>query len=286
MNLLKQSIAMVMVASILNPLTGCSSGSDPEEPSNDLPRVKIKESTLVVEPKSGEAIFDVEVQISEAPETAIKLKWLTGNGVGEHPATKGTDYYEHSGDITFNAGEASFKVISIFVKGDDLDEADEQFEVKLIATDQIQYDGDGIVTIQDSEDDDYVIEFEEPETTVTDDLNVFTLGVPSLNTNGQTERNPTINLSMTNLMTGGRYTLTTSPNSDPDLDELWGAILPESLDSNPQDFEFQWEITSVDNAILGETTRHSQHLSLYEDDDIPPITVGTGNNAIATGSAF
>ncbi len=95
---------------------------------NDKPFVSINDVTVDPEGHSGTVNADFTVSLSAASGQTVTVNFATANGT----AKAGSNYVAKSGTLTFNPGEIS-KTISVAVKGDTLDEANETFFINLSA---------------------------------------------------------------------------------------------------------------------------------------------------------
>src|SRR5262249_16734667 len=78
------------------------------------------------EGNSGQKAFVFTVTLSQALTTSVTVHYATANGT----AISNGDYSSTSGNLTFSAGQTS-KTVSVQVKGDTLDEANETFTLNL-----------------------------------------------------------------------------------------------------------------------------------------------------------
>jgi hypothetical protein len=114
---------------------------------NPPPGIAISDAPTVVEGNSGTVNAVFTVSIVGAHSGNISVGYSTANGT----ATAGADYTATSGTLTFGPGEST-KTISVPVKGDTLDEYDEQLFVNLSsAAGGVITDSQGTGTIQDDD---------------------------------------------------------------------------------------------------------------------------------------
>ena len=94
---------------------------------DDDPEAALSISDAVLtEGTGGDQLAEFVVSLSSASAKTVTVQYGTADGT----ALAGSDYVAAAGQITFVAGETS-KRISVFVSGDDVDEADETFSVLL-----------------------------------------------------------------------------------------------------------------------------------------------------------
>ena len=112
-----------------------------------LPSLSVGNRT-VTEGSSGTVNATFTVTLSEPSFTAVTVGWATANGTAVQPA----DYTAGSGTLTFNPRETS-KTVTVAVKGDTLDEANETFSVVLSGSsaNATIADGTGTGTITDDD---------------------------------------------------------------------------------------------------------------------------------------
>ena len=80
----------------------------------------------VAEGDGGDATLTFTVALAPQATGTVTVDWATADGTAE----AGTDYRAGSGSLTFNAGDAS-RTVSVAVAGDDVDEPNETFRVRL-----------------------------------------------------------------------------------------------------------------------------------------------------------
>ena len=78
----------------------------------------------------GAASMNFEVTLSEVSGREVTVDWATSDGAGASGATAPADYDTATGTLTFPAGQTS-QTITVTVRDDTLDEADETFTVTL-----------------------------------------------------------------------------------------------------------------------------------------------------------
>jgi Calx-beta domain-containing protein len=101
-----------------------------------------------VEGNSGNVVVNIPVTLSGPGALPINVHWATGGGT----ATPGQDYVYASGNLHWNAGDGSAKVIHVSIKGDLIDEPNQTFNVTLsAATNATIADGSTTVTIADND---------------------------------------------------------------------------------------------------------------------------------------
>jgi probable HAF family extracellular repeat protein len=88
--------------------------------------ISIADAPAVMEGNAGTVAAVFSVSLSAASTATVTVAYTTGNG----SATAGSDYQAASGTLTFAPGETS-KTITVFVNGDRLGEANENFFVNL-----------------------------------------------------------------------------------------------------------------------------------------------------------
>ena len=89
--------------------------------NNPLPAISINDAPSVIEGHTGTVNANFTVSLSAASGQTVTVKFATANGT----AKSGSDYVGKSGTLIFNPGETS-KTITVAVKGDALDEADQE----------------------------------------------------------------------------------------------------------------------------------------------------------------
>ncbi len=110
------------------------------------PTASINDVT-VAEGNSDEVTAEFTVTLSEAPTFGATVNYATADDSAVQPA----DYTAASGTLTFGPLETT-KTIQVLVKGDSVDEIDEQFRVNLSnASGATIVDGQGIGTITDDD---------------------------------------------------------------------------------------------------------------------------------------
>jgi Calx-beta domain len=92
---------------------------------DDEPRISISDVSKL-EGKNGKTLFVFTVTLSAAYDQAVTMSFRTVDGT----ATTGSDYIAKTGTLTFAPGETT-KTITIEVKGDSKQEADETFYLDL-----------------------------------------------------------------------------------------------------------------------------------------------------------
>ena len=113
---------------------------------DDEPRISISDVSRK-EGNSGTTLFVFTVTLSAASDVPVTVNFATANGT----AKAGEDYDARSGTLTFAPGETS-KTITIVVRGDKKNEADETFFVNLSgAIGALILDGRGVGTILDDD---------------------------------------------------------------------------------------------------------------------------------------
>jgi probable HAF family extracellular repeat protein len=113
---------------------------------DDEPRVSINDVARK-EGNGGTTLFVFTVTLSAVYDAAVTVNFATANGT----ATAGEDYDARSGTLTFAPGETT-KTITIVVKGDKKQEADESFYVNLSgAFGALILDGQGLGSVLDDD---------------------------------------------------------------------------------------------------------------------------------------
>jgi hypothetical protein len=106
------------------------------------------DDVLVVEGHSGPKTAALNVTLSSAAPSQVSVTFQTADGTA---TVNGGDYSQHTGQVTFAAGETS-KTIDATVLGDTLAESDEQFFYNLSSPSGATIaDGQGIVAIVDDD---------------------------------------------------------------------------------------------------------------------------------------
>ncbi|MCU1244187.1 MAG: retention module-containing protein, partial [Acidobacteria bacterium] len=114
---------------------------------DDPPRVSITPSARVIEGNSGLQTVVLSVTLSSPRSRPLSLKWSTVDG----SAMAGSDYVANSGTLDFAPFEA-VKTIAIFVAGDVVPEATEEFFVRLQSDEPVvMLRQQGLVTIVDDD---------------------------------------------------------------------------------------------------------------------------------------
>ncbi len=118
------------------------------EVDNDaLPNLRINDVTVDPEGNSGTKNAVFTVTLSRASNRTVSVNWATADDTAKQPG----DYTSGSGKLTFNPGVTT-RTITVAVKGDLLDEVNEQFRVNLAAAINATIsDGLGLGTIVDDD---------------------------------------------------------------------------------------------------------------------------------------
>lgn len=129
------------------------------------PTLSIDDVT-VTEGDSGTTNATFTVTLSKSSAETVTVKYATADNGS---ATAGSDYVdEENGTLTFTSGEPLTQTISVAVKGDTTDEADETFLVNLSsATSATIADAEGIGTITDNDVSNIQTGTDDPETFAT-----------------------------------------------------------------------------------------------------------------------
>lgn len=85
-------------------------------------------SATIVEGNTGTKVLNISVTLTESSAQTVTAHWQTSN----HSAVAPADYVAASGTVTFAPGQTS-KTVPVTIKGDALDEADENFYVAFSA---------------------------------------------------------------------------------------------------------------------------------------------------------
>lgn len=113
---------------------------------DDAPSVSVSD-TSVTEGDAGDVVASFDVSLSAPSGRAVTVPYATANGSATEPA----DYTQKAGSVTFAAGETS-KTVTAQVKGDLLDEANEQFFADLSTSPNVTLaKGRGVGTIEDND---------------------------------------------------------------------------------------------------------------------------------------
>jgi Ca2+-binding RTX toxin-like protein len=124
-------------------LTNSSQFTFVDEPQ---PRISIADFTIVEGINGNPSQSLITVSLSKASAQAVSVNYATSNGT----AIAGTDYTATTGTLTFAAGQTS-KTIAVPILNDNLNEANETFEINLSApTNATIADDKAIVTITDT----------------------------------------------------------------------------------------------------------------------------------------
>ncbi|MDF4421610.1 DUF1566 domain-containing protein [Vibrio parahaemolyticus] len=164
MRLQKHSAALAVLAALA--LGGCTPETeDKKDDSNSggdttppvvVPAISIEGSRTVTEPVNGESAFAIKINLTTAAKESIRVKYA----ITAITADSGKDFSASSGELEIKAGARTAE-IPYTVIGDELDEDDETFSIKLReptgATIRDGYDT-GVITIKD-EDKDSEVEF-------------------------------------------------------------------------------------------------------------------------------
>ena len=135
--------------------SGSSTGASEPEPvtltiedDDDPPTGLSIRDAIVDEGDSGDATMTFTVTLSPAATGTVTVDWETAGGT----ATAGADYTAGNGSLTFDDGDAS-KEVSVLVTGDNVDEPDETFKVRLSsAVGATIGDAEATGTIRDDDD--------------------------------------------------------------------------------------------------------------------------------------
>ena len=113
-----------------------------------LPVLSIGDAT-VTEGDSGEVVAEFTVTLSATPTSDVSVSFATVDGTAQAPA----DYSVTNGSLTFAANTTELtQTISVPVKGDQLDEFDENFSVSLSGASNAEIaPGGGVGTIEDDD---------------------------------------------------------------------------------------------------------------------------------------
>ena len=112
-----------------------------------LPMLSIDDAS-VDEGDSGSVTMRFTVTLSQAATETVTVDWTTQGGT----AAAGTDYTPGNGTLTFNTGDSS-KTVTVSVVGDDVDEPNETFTVRLSSPSGATIsDGTATGTITDDDD--------------------------------------------------------------------------------------------------------------------------------------
>ena len=95
---------------------------------DDEPRISISDVTKAEGNKGETTLFTFTVTLSAAYDQAVTMSFRTLNGTA---TTQNNDYVAKTGTLTFNPGQTT-KTISIEVKGDKKNEANETFSLELL----------------------------------------------------------------------------------------------------------------------------------------------------------
>ncbi|HKQ51182.1 MAG TPA: Calx-beta domain-containing protein [Pyrinomonadaceae bacterium] len=114
---------------------------------NDLPPRLAIGNTTITEGNSGTLSATFTVTLTAASGRIVTVKYATANGTAKAPG----DYTAKSGTLSFAAGQTS-KTLTVAVRGDLLDEANETFFVNLSSpTGATISDAQGLCTITDND---------------------------------------------------------------------------------------------------------------------------------------
>ena len=114
---------------------------------NDEPGLSIANAS-VAEGDSGSTTLAFTVTLNPVAVSPVTVDWATADGT----ARAGTDYTAGNGSLTFNAGDST-RTVSVSVTGDDVDEPDKTFTVRLSnASGATIGDAEATGTIRDDDD--------------------------------------------------------------------------------------------------------------------------------------
>ena len=114
---------------------------------DDVPGLSIADAS-VAEGDSGSTTMTFTVTLNPVAVSPVTVDWATADGT----ARAGTDYTAGNGSLTFGAGEDR-KTVSVTVTGDDVDEPNETFTVRLSnASGATIADAEATGTIRDDDD--------------------------------------------------------------------------------------------------------------------------------------
>ncbi len=114
---------------------------------DDEPGLSIVDAS-VAEGDSGSTTMTFTVTLNPVAVSPVTVDWATADGT----ARAGTDYTAGNGSLTFNVGDST-KTVSVTVTGDNVDEPDETFTVRLSsASGAAISDGTATGTIRDDDD--------------------------------------------------------------------------------------------------------------------------------------
>ncbi len=94
---------------------------------DDAPALAIGDASVAEGDEGESATLSFTVTLSPAATLPVTVDWATADGTAE----AGTDYMAGEGTLSFNEGDES-KTITVTVTGDDADEPNETFEVRLL----------------------------------------------------------------------------------------------------------------------------------------------------------
>ncbi|EPR7484070.1 Calx-beta domain-containing protein [Vibrio alginolyticus] len=216
MRLKKHTAALAVLAALS--LGGCTPETEDKKDDNnsgggavEVPTISIEGARFVSEPVNGESAYAIKVNLTSAAKESIRVKY----DITAITADSGKDFTASSGELEIKAGARSAE-IHYTVKGDDLDEDDETFSIKLSnptgATIRDGYDT-GVITIRD-EDKDSEVEFNTEFAQVAEGSGIYRIKV-QLTT--ASEKDVKIPFTISGLATQGQdyNPVTTSPITVP-----------------------------------------------------------------------
>src|SRR5207249_4940576 len=221
----------------------------------------------VTEGNSGTVNAVFTVSRNGGTTGTVTVNYASADGTATAPA----DYTATSGSLTFAAGVTT-QTITVQVKGDTLDEANETFFVNLSnASGATIFDGQGVGTITD-DDLPPTVAFTASTSSGSESVTPANLAVALSGASGQTV---TVNYSVTSgSATGGGvdYTLangTLSFAPGETTKTIAIAVVDDSLDEN--DETIQVTLSGPSNATLGATSVHTY--TIFDNDGPPSLSI-------------
>jgi len=253
--------------------------------NDPLPSLRINDVRLT-EGNSGTKSFTFTVSLSAASGRTVRVNYATADGTGLAPS----DYTATSGTLTFTPGQTT-KTVTVLVKGDTMNEADETFFVNLSSAENATIaDAQGVGTIRN---DDAVPSLSINDVTVTEGTGGTTDATFTVSLSGASGRTVTVKYATANgtAVAPGDYgaasgTLVFTPGETTQTIVI--GVVADSMDE--VDETFLVKLSSPTNATISD----GQGSGTITDDDAPPtlsiddvtVTEGTGGtrNAVFTVS--
>ncbi len=234
-----------------------------------LPMLSIDDAS-VDEGDSGSVTMTFTVTLSQAATEAVTVNWTTQGGA---TATAGADYTAGSGTLTFNAGDSS-KTVSVSVVGDNVDEPNETFTVRLSsASGATISDGTATGTITD-DDDTPTVTLNLDQNSITEAGGVSTV-TATLDHPSSEATTVTVSVSPVSPAVAGDYTL--SGNLDLTIaageTDSTGVVTMTAVNNNVHEGNKTATVSGTATNSQGVTAPQSVTLTITDDEAPPGLSV-------------